>query len=121
VGRRREIAERYDKAFENEPSVSPLIAAPNVDHAYHFYVIRVPGSERERVFRSLRRESIGVNVHYRPVHLHPFYRQRFGTGPGMCPEAERAYEEIITLPVFPAMTDEMVNTVIEAVIKAVHE
>lgn len=121
VARRREIAVSYDRAFDNEPSVSPLIADPDVEHAYHFYVIRVPRSERERIFRFLRRGGIGVNVHYRPVHLHPFYRQRFGTGPGMCPEAERAYEEIITLPVFPAMTDEMVNTVIEAVIKAVHE
>ncbi len=59
--------------------------------------------------------GIGANVHYVPVHLHPFYKNRFHTGPGLCPVAEKAYEQIISLPLFPGMTDSDVNTVIEAV------
>lgn len=120
VARRREIASRYDAAFNGVTSVRPLKVMPNVDHAYHLYVVRVPAKEREQIFRSLRAEGIGVNVHYRPVYLHPFYRQRFGTKSGLCPEAERAYEEIITLPIFPGMTDEMAETVIEAVKRIGH-
>ena len=54
-------------------------------------------------------------VHYIPVHLHPFYRQRFGTGPGTCPVAEAAYEEILSLPIFPAMTDRDAGEVVAAV------
>jgi perosamine synthetase len=54
------------------------------------------------------------------VHLHPYYRERFGTGPGMCPVAETAYERILTLPLFPAMTDDDVERVI-TVVKAVEE
>jgi perosamine synthetase len=62
--------------------------------------------------------GIGVNVHYVPVHLHPFYRNRFHAMPGMCPVAEKAYEEIISLPLFPGMSDTDAATVIEAFEKA---
>ncbi|MEI9476450.1 MAG: DegT/DnrJ/EryC1/StrS family aminotransferase, partial [Deltaproteobacteria bacterium] len=65
------------------------------------------------------KEGIGVNVHYVPVHLHPFYRKRFATHPGMCPVAEAAYEQILSLPIFPAMEDREVKEVIKAVRRAV--
>ena len=65
----------------------------------------------------LRNLGIGVNVHYVPVHLHPFYRKRFHTGPGMCPVAEKAYKEILSLPLFPGMSDADVATVVDAVRK----
>ena len=71
------------------------------------------------MFAALRRENIGVNVHYIPVHLHPFYRMRFGHGPGLCPVAEAAYESIVTLPMFPSMTARDIQDVIEAVGKVV--
>jgi perosamine synthetase len=71
------------------------------------------------MFSALRREGIGVNVHYIPVHLHPFYRQRFGAGPGLCPVAEAAYESILTLPMFAGMETRDVRDVIEAVTKVV--
>jgi perosamine synthetase len=58
-----------------------------------------------------------VNVHYKPVHLHPFYGARLGTGPGLCPEAEAAYESILTLPLFPAMSDADAADVLRAVAK----
>ena len=67
------------------------------------------------MFAALRAERIGVNVHYIPVHLHPYYRITLGTGPGLCPVAEAAYERILSLPIFPAMTDDDVDRVIAAV------
>jgi perosamine synthetase len=68
--------------------------------------------DRQESFRKLRERGIGANVHYIPVHLHPFYRRRFGTGPGLCPVAEAAYEQILSLPMFPRMTDADVERVI---------
>jgi perosamine synthetase len=117
--RRREIAARYDEAFASCRRLEPLSVRPDVEHAYHLYVVRLksgdPGIDRAAVFSELRRRGIGVNVHYIPVHLHPFYRSRFGTGPGECPEAEKAYEEIISLPMFTTLTDAEVARVIETV------
>ena len=69
------------------------------------------------MFRALQAEGIGVNVHYIPVHLHPYYRERFGTGPGLCPVAEAAYERILTLPMTHAMTDGDAEDVVLAVEK----
>ena len=124
VARRQQIARRYDEAFADIPAVEPLGVRPNVSHAYHLYVIRLDlehlETSRALVFEALRAEGIGVNVHYIPVHLHPFYRARFGTGPGMCPVAEAAYERIISLPIFPRMTDDDVRDVITAVRKVLN-
>jgi perosamine synthetase len=116
VERRQAIARRYDAAFGGLPGVRPLEVRPDVRHAYHLYVVRV-AADRGRVFAALRAEGIGVNVHYVPVHLHPFYRRRYGTGPGLCPVAEAAYEHILSLPIFPRMTDADVDDVIGAVIR----
>ena len=66
-------------------------------------------ANRGAIFEALRKEGIGVNVHYPPVHLHPFYRKRFGTRPGLCPAAEAAYERILSLPLFPSMEDREVK------------
>jgi len=123
VSRRREIARRYDSAFGEMTTVHPLGTHRDVTHAYHLYVIQLDltllNTTREKVFTALRDSGIGVNVHYIPVHLHPFYRKRFGTGPGLCPVAESAYERILSLPIFPRMTVNDVNVVIAAVQKVV--
>ena len=123
IERRQAIAREYDRAFASIAEVSPLALRADVSHAYHLYVVRVDtsmlGCDRATLFSALRREGIGVNVHYIPVHLHPFYRQRFGFGPGLCPVAEAAYEQLITLPMFPAMTAHDVQDVVEAVTKVV--
>src|SRR5262249_13479339 len=123
IARRQAIARDYDAAFATMPAITPLTVRPRVSHAYHLYVVRVDtaalGCDRATFFAAMRRENIGVNVHYIPVHYHPFYRQRFGTGPGLCPRAEAAYEQIVTLPLFPAMTAADVNDVVEAVTKVV--
>jgi len=119
LARRRAIAKRYDKAFASMAGVEPIAVSPDVLHAYHLYVIEIDakqtGIDRDTAFRRLREEGIGVNVHYIPVHLHPYYRRRFGFGPGMCPVAERAYERILSLPMFPAMTEADVERVLSSV------
>ena len=121
VARRQGIARRYDTALKDLAGILPLEVIPGVTHAYHLYVIRIDpgvlGADRAEVFRALRAEGIGVNVHYIPVHLHPYYRNRFGTGPGLCPVAEDAYERILSLPIFPGMTEQDAGDVIEAVTK----
>ncbi len=123
VVRRQEIAKRYDAAFAEIPAVEPLGVRDDVSHAYHLYVIRLDlellEATRAQIFAALRAEGIGVNVHYIPVHLHPFYRARFGTRPGMCALAEAAYQRIVTLPIFPSMTDTDVDDVLVAVRKVV--
>ncbi|WP_147818853.1 UDP-4-amino-4,6-dideoxy-N-acetyl-beta-L-altrosamine transaminase [Salidesulfovibrio onnuriiensis] len=108
--RRRSIASKYDKAFAEGP-VRPLQVKPNRTHAYHLYVVRVP--ERDTLFAELREAGIGVQVHYIPVHLHPFYRKNFGTGRGLCPVAEAAYEQIVSIPMFPALQDAQIQTVVD--------
>jgi perosamine synthetase len=117
VARRQEIARHYDTIFADLSSIEPLHVRADLSHAYHLYVIRLNLEElqadRADVFAALRAEGIGVNVHYIPVHLHPFYRNRFGTGPGMCPVAEAAYEQILSLPIHPKLTDYEVNYVID--------
>ncbi|MBX3054998.1 MAG: UDP-4-amino-4,6-dideoxy-N-acetyl-beta-L-altrosamine transaminase [Anaerolineae bacterium] len=123
VARRQAIARTYDAAFAGLTAVSPLTTRPEVSHAYHLYVVRFDLSQltvdRNTLFQALRAEGLGVNMHYIPVHLHPFYRQRFGTQPGLCPSAEAAYAEIMSLPIFPQMSDEDVQDVITAVSKVV--
>jgi perosamine synthetase len=123
TARRREIAHRYDAAFADLPGVEPLRTRPGVGQAYHLYVVRFSPArlraDRRTLFQALRAEGIGVNVHYLPVHLHPFYRERFGTRAGDCPVAESAYEQIVSLPMFPRMSDRDAQDVIDAVAKVV--
>lgn len=114
---RQAIARLYDQTFAEMPAIRPLRVNSDVSHAYHLYVVRVKG-DRTAFFNAMRREGIGVNVHYIPVHLHPFYRERFGTHEGLCPVAEAAYDQIISLPIFPRMADEEVAEVINAVHRA---
>ena len=116
--RRREIAEYYDKCLLEMKIIRPLTVSNVVTHAYHLYVVRIDfkllGKQRDTLFQQLREKEIGVNVHYIPVHLHPYYRRKFGTGRGLCPIAEAAYEEIISLPIFPALDDKQMNQCMDA-------
>ena len=124
VARRQEIAARYDAAFAAATAFRPLAVRPGVAHGYHLYVISLhAGLDRDAFFTDLRAQGIGANVHYAPVYLHPFYREKFGTEPGLCPAAESAYAQILTLPVFPRMTDADADDVIAAVqrVAARHE
>jgi len=123
VERRREIAHTYDEAFASMEAVEPVRQRDDSTCAYHLYVIQLQLEQlqvdREQVFDALQAEGIGVNVHYIPVHYHPYYREHFGTEEGLCPVAEAAYEQILTLPVFPRMTGEDVRDVSESIRKVI--
>jgi perosamine synthetase len=117
--RRREIADCYTRAFRNLDGILVPPVRPNVNPAWHLYPIRVNPARlnagRAQVFRALRAENIGVNVHYIPVHLHPYYRDQLGYRGGEYPVAETAYEQLISVPMFHGMTDQDVEDVIAAV------
>ena len=121
---RQEIAHRYDAAFSDLSGIESLTVRQDVSHGYHLYVIKLELERlsvgRAEIFQALRAEGIGVNVHYIPVHLHPYYRDRHGTHPGMCPVAENVYERIITLPIYASMNDQDVEDVISGVKKVIN-
>lgn len=120
VARRHELAERYDRLLADLPLTTPW-QHPDAYSGRHLYVIRleldriVPA--HRAVFDSLREQGIGVNLHYIPVHLQPWYRQ-FGFEPGDFPQAERYYAEAISLPLFPAMTEAQQDQVVAALKEA---
>lgn len=118
IKRRREIVKRYDEAFENIEEIITPYEKPNVKSAWHIYVVRLKldklKATRKEIFEALRAENIGVHVHYIPVYYHPYY-QKLGYQKGLCPKAERYYEEAITLPLFPKMSDKDVEDVIKGV------
>lgn len=120
LARRRAIARSYDAAFTGAPGLTPPVSLPDREPAWHIYPLRLDLDQlrvgRAKVFAALRAENIGVNVHYIPVYWHPYY-QALGYRKGICPRAEEAYERLITLPLFPAMSDRDVTDVIEAVRK----
>jgi len=123
IQRRREIAARYDKAFAEMAEIITPVEQENVKAVYHIYVIQLQlerlKADRKEIFKALRAENIGVNVHYLPAHLHPYYQRKFGYKKGDYPKAERYYERAITLPVFPKMSDDDVEYVIGAVMKVI--
>lgn len=123
IAKRRAIAKRYDEAFAGLPEIAPLALLPGARHAYHLYILRFDLGAltvgRQRLFEAFQAEGIGVNVHYIPVHLHPYYRETQGTAPGLCPVAESVFERILSIPIFPAMSEQDASDVIQAVTKVV--
>jgi perosamine synthetase len=123
LARRREIAARYTSAFGEIAGVITPEVRSDANPAWHLYPIRLDleklSADRAQIFRALRAENIGVNVHYIPVHLHPYYRDRFGYKGGEFPVAEDAYSRLISLPMFHGMSDRDVDDVIAAVRKVV--
>jgi UDP-4-amino-4,6-dideoxy-N-acetyl-beta-L-altrosamine transaminase len=113
VKRRREIVARYNQAFREVEGLSVLAEKEDVKSSWHIYPVRVKG-DRKTIFNKLREKGLGVNVHYLPVYLQPYY-QKLGYRQGLCPKAENYYQQAITLPLFPKMSDEDVKTVIFAV------
>ena len=118
---RRHLAARYRAALESNWAVDIQTVSPAADPAWHLFVIMLKldrlSVERGGIYRALRAEGIGANVHYIPVHHHPFYRQRYPDLAGSLPVAEAAYERLITLPLFSSMTDGDVDDVVAAVEK----
>ena len=120
---RSAIAATYDSHLDGVPRIEALERLPDRTHAYHLYVVRVHREDgqhsRDLVFRRLRQLGIGCNVHYIPVHLHPFYKERFGYGAGLCPVAERAFQEVLSLPIYPQLDDADVKRVADSLISSV--
>ena len=119
--KRRRIASQYDNAFASVSTIQPLSLQKNVLHAYHLYVIKLNlkalDFSRNNLFQKLRDNHIGSNVHYIPVYLHPYYRKNFGTHSNLCPIAEKVYEQIISIPIYPGMTDQDIKKVINVLIE----
>ena len=114
IRRRQELAAAYDEALASFPDVQPVGPARHTRSAYHLYPVRVPAGRRRRVFEGLRARGVGVQVHYIPVHLQPYYRRLLGTGRGTLPAAEAFYDELLSLPCFPQMEGADVTTVVTA-------
>ncbi|MCK4921271.1 MAG: DegT/DnrJ/EryC1/StrS family aminotransferase, partial [Bacteroidales bacterium] len=110
--RRREIAEKYDSSFDGINELSTPIISSDIRHAFHLYIVKVP--ERKNFYDYLRRENIFSQIHYIPVHLQPYYRQ-FGWKKGDFPIAEDYYDHCISLPMYPSLSNEEQNYVIEKV------
>lgn len=124
--RREEIAHLYDQAFEKVKFMKrPPHASTGSRHAWHLYIVRVNperiGMSRDDLFTRLRAEGIGAHVHYQPIHWHSYYQQQ-GWKRGDCPNIEKTFPHMLSLPIFPSMTDAMVHQVIDTLIQitAVH-
>ncbi|SFM23597.1 UDP-4-amino-4,6-dideoxy-N-acetyl-beta-L-altrosamine transaminase [Gracilibacillus orientalis] len=116
--KRKAIVDKYNAAFANIREINTPFQKQTNNSSWHLYVLRFNIAElvasRKQIFEELRGQNIGVNVHYIPVYYQPFY-QGLGFKKGICPNTEKLYEEIITLPLFPSMTETEVNYVIECV------
>jgi dTDP-4-amino-4,6-dideoxygalactose transaminase len=115
VSRRREIAEQYKTAFADNPGFLIPPERSYARSAYHLYPVRLSNEFREKkskIFFTLRESGLGVQVHYIPVYLHPYYRE-MGYKPGICPAAEEFYQREISIPLHQGMDNETVDTVIK--------
>ncbi len=118
ISRRREIAEQYNRVFSELDLVEIPFQLYGSNSSWHLYIIKLKLEKlkagRKEIFYTLRQKNLGVNVHYIPVYYHPYYH-KLGYKKGLCPVSEDLYERIITLPLFPKMTDHDVEFVIEVV------
>lgn len=120
--RRRTIAERYLEAFAQDPRlILPWPVRPEDVHAWHLFVVRLERGDRDRFIDGMTRRGIGTSVHFIPLHLHPYWRDRYGYRPEQFPVALRSYRQSVSLPIYSRMTDEDVERVIAAVFQALDE
>ncbi len=117
--RREEIVSRYREAFDENPLLDFQVIPAGVVSANHLFVLLIDfeklGKSRRQVMEGLRTRGVLTQVHYLPLHLQPYYQQELGTKPGDFPNAEAYYKKALSIPLFPAMSDENVDTVIQAV------
>ena len=119
IERRAHYARLYDEAFAAMPEIDTPLVRANRKHAWHLYVIKLSlerlAIDRSQFIDQLRARNIGASVHFIPVHLHPHYQDRFGYHRGDLKNAEYLYDRIVSLPLYPGMTEEDVQDVIGAV------
>lgn len=120
---RRKYVAMYNEAFKDMDEIITPFQHEDGQSSWHLYIIRLKldqlTASRREIFEALQQQNIGVNVHYIPVHFQPYYQQ-LGYKKGICPNAEKLYEEMITLPLFPAMSEKDVNDVIKAVKRTIN-
>jgi dTDP-4-amino-4,6-dideoxygalactose transaminase len=101
------------------PEIRTPLCGPEVQHAWHLYVIQLQLDRlkisRDQFIEALKERGVGTSVHFIPLHLHPYYRDTFGYTRGDFPQASEVYERIISLPIYPRMTETDVGHVVEAV------
>lgn len=116
--RRAAIARAYDEAFADLPVILPLDAADGDLHAWHLYVVRLGAASpctRDQLIERLFAAGIGCSVHYIPLHLQPYWRDRYGLSASQFPHSQAAYERMLSLPIYPSMQPGQIGRVIEAV------
>ena len=114
--RREELAARYRAMLEDIPGVTLPPELPDVRHAHHLFTISVPEQKRSAFLKTMAARGIGVSVNYSPpIHLHPFFREKYGFGEGAFPVAEAISQRTVTLPLYPRLTDEETDYVAECV------
>jgi len=117
--RRAEVAKQYNETFAQVAALSCPVTRPEVEHAWHLYVLRLNLEElnitRNEFIEELKRLRIGTSVHFIPVHLHPYYRDKYHFQPDDFPIANGEFQRIVSLPLHPRLTDQDVQDVIEAV------
>jgi dTDP-4-amino-4,6-dideoxygalactose transaminase len=115
--KRKSIAKRYTEAFSTQEGIYPPVIRPDRETAWHLYVVKlnleVLNLDRNTFIEKLREKGIQTSVHFIPLHRHPFYRDTFGVDAGDYPNAEWIFERSISLPIYPGMSDEEVDYVIE--------
>ena len=111
VERRAKLAARYDEMLQEMPLKTP-IQSLNTASSWHLYVIRVDVDRHKTIFEFLQSQNIGVNLHYMPVHLQPFYQRR-GFKPGQFPNAEAYATEAISIPLYYGLTNENQDFVVK--------
>jgi len=112
---RREYAAIYGEELENIKGIIVPNERPNVRHSYHIYPILLTESNRDRFIEKMQNKGVTCSVHFIPLHLHPFYRDRFGLKKAMFPNAEWVYEREVSLPLYPRMTEKEIWYVISCV------
>jgi dTDP-4-amino-4,6-dideoxygalactose transaminase len=118
LARRTHLAGRYDTALAGLPLLLPPHARPGDTHAWHLYVLRLgegAGVSRDTFIERMFAQGIGCSVHYVPLHLHPYWRDRYGLLPSRFPQSQRVYEQTVTLPLYTRMRDADVDRVAAAV------
>lgn len=120
---RQRVADTYSDLFADVPGVVPLAVLPDRVHAWHLYVIRLGAefdrADRNSVIEELRERGIGTSVHYRPLHMHSFYRDSLGYEPQDFPVAAAAFDQIISLPIYSTLTEGEIEYVVESVKSAI--
>lgn len=120
LDRRREIAERYNEAFSNEPLLQIPEQLEGTNSGWHLYMLQLSNQlDRRKIFNQMRELNIGVHVHYIPVYWHPYY-QKLGYSKGLCPVAERWYEHALTLPIHPGLEDREIDFIIHSILELIN-